>query len=73
MPTGPVGSCWQSGSWSDTCWQADSWEDFVSSLSPFVLERDFQILTEVGTAVDIRTTVEAEFQILRQLSGTMER
>lgn len=27
MPAGAIGSCWQSGTWSDTAWEAGSWAD----------------------------------------------
>jgi len=27
MPAGVIGSCWRSGTWSDTAWEAGSWAD----------------------------------------------
>ncbi len=27
MPAGPIGSCWATGSWTDTCWEEFTWED----------------------------------------------
>lgn len=27
MPAGIIGSCWRSGTWSDTAWEAGSWAD----------------------------------------------
>lgn len=36
MPAGPIGSCWASGSWTDTCWEVDTWAD-VAALA-FILD-----------------------------------
>jgi hypothetical protein len=25
VPAGPIGTCWATGSWTDTCWEALTW------------------------------------------------
>lgn len=34
MPAGPIGSCWETGSWADTAWEANSWSDGLVSRLP---------------------------------------
>jgi hypothetical protein len=29
MPSGPIGSVWALGGWSDTAWEANTWADLV--------------------------------------------
>jgi hypothetical protein len=44
MPAGPIGSCWASGSWSDTAWEADTWSGAVVSALAFVLDLNTRLL-----------------------------
>lgn len=40
MAAGPIGSCWASGSWSNTAWEANTWADAVV---PVVAENVFGV------------------------------
>ena len=41
MPAGAVGSCWASGSWSNTCWEANAWAD--AAALAFVLDMNTRL------------------------------
>jgi hypothetical protein len=41
VPAGPIGSCWATGSWSDTAWEALTWQDAVALA--FILDLNLRL------------------------------
>ena len=43
MPAGPIGSCWATGSWSDTAWEANTWADTLVLAFVFDINTRMQV------------------------------
>lgn len=53
MPGGPIGGCWQAGSWDDPAWEAGAWQDFaeVPVIDTVDLEARDEFTTDLTGAV----------------------
>ena len=51
MPAGIIGSCWRSGTWSDTAWEAGSWADGATVV---LLPDNIIVATQAVTEVQRR-------------------
>jgi hypothetical protein len=47
MPAGPIGSCWASGSWSNTAWEANTWSS--ATVVAFIQDMNTRIASYLRT------------------------
>lgn len=67
MPAGAIGSCWQTGSWSDTAWEAFTWA--AAAVATLASDLNTRLRVYLATLYGLPQTSDLTAMVVRNLRG----